>query len=438
MSKAALETCTPVDATDSEAILLLEHSVAWLEAAAQVHRHRLLRLSARRNERANLCIPVARLPVEIMRLVFQYDADQHYAYDRTFIDVDDIWLRLSRVCRAWRRIVFDMPTLWANDLYGLGEGQAADVLLPLAREQPLNIDLVHGDSISNLCIDNYRNLLPRAWRINYATFTPEDALSLMNLLSEGPLPCLETLVFSVSTRSFSYKKLPHKLTMAEHPQLRHLTLGNIYMRPPALGMLHSLDINLYEWEEKQKPSIETVMDALSLNKSLRKLFLHYTLGRVKLHPNSPLPRLALPCLEVLSLQHRDSKTSQALLDSMQVEGLKEIILHEFDLTKSVDDALRVFEIILSAWIVPPQQEQTASRSVCTGESLMALFPSRAVDPGILRDEDFAIRLWLHNLLQKFGARISFKFREVEGGTNDWNSFISYTFKRRLVEVEREV
>lgn len=427
-SKAALEMSTPVDAIDCEAISLLEHSVAWLQAALETHRHRLHHLSARKLERDNTRAVISRLPTEITCTIFQYDADEHYA-DRSGAVVEDTWLRLSHVCRQWRRIVFNMPTLWANDLFGFGEGPSVLAnLLPLTREAPLNIDLDYDTGPSDVSISEYMQLVARAWRINYHTFTYEDALTLIKALAVEPLPHLQTLVFSASTRRAPDSLLP-RLSLAEHPNLRFLTLGNVYMQPPTSGKLLSLEINLYDLPDELKLSIDMLLDVLSQNPSLRCLSLLSGLRRILQVQRGTSRRLSLRCLTYLTLEHSDMlSTYHTLLDQIYTPALQTIRLLDQDMTTGIDNALPIFESSIRAWMPCVRDSSAEAVPRTAGDTLVATYHLSMFHALDWEAYGPAIHNWLEGLSKTFGA--DFTMEEGKHDDLDFSALCHYVFTYR--------
>ncbi|VDB86946.1 unnamed protein product [Peniophora sp. CBMAI 1063] len=422
-SKLALEADMAEDAIET-AIPLLKHSVARLEGALRLHRDRLHRFSALKNERFNMSVSIMRLPTELIRDILLYDADKHRAH-RAFVDAEKTWLRLGQVCRRWRRIVFDMPSLWANDLFGFREGQGASVLLPLTGKAPLNVDLVYHDGPINIPIQDYEHLILRAWRIYYNTFTPEEALALINILSAEPLPYLQTLVFSASTRR-QLDSVPPIMDMADHPKLRFLTLGNAYMRPPALNTLITLDIDLYDWNDENKPSLDTILEVLSHNASLHKLSLQMVL-RSEGECRSPMQRLSLPYLEILTLQNASSAISTILLDSLRVISLKYIYIDEMDRSGSVDGIMRTFETVLRAWI-PSLTERAADSTLGAPHAQSTLNARLLADTdSIIHDDARPLREWLRGMPEQSGVEVSLEKVLDDNPDGYMWTFIMYSF-----------
>ncbi|KAI5835244.1 hypothetical protein K523DRAFT_228651 [Schizophyllum commune Tattone D] len=72
--------------------------------------------------------PIARLPTELLSLIFFASAYRDDPLDRPFLDRDFVPFKLTQVCARWRDIAVDLPLLWQRfelrPCVGLGNHQA--------------------------------------------------------------------------------------------------------------------------------------------------------------------------------------------------------------------------------------------------------------------------------------------------------------------------
>ncbi|VDB85488.1 unnamed protein product [Peniophora sp. CBMAI 1063] len=309
---------------------------------------RLARIHALQNEKANMDIPISRIPGEIIRLIFQCHADDNEVarvmgrtlFASTSYEVGRSWLVLGQVSRLWRQILFDMPTLWAKKLFTLGY-RKVPTLLPLTKEALLDMDFCDQLGQTESTWNEMRPYMNRAWRITNESYMVDQVVPFMELLSSQPLPHLRAIKL---TRSYLQGSVPSAV-MSDHPNLRSIILDSVYMRSPLHGGLVSLEIDLSRSGIIERPDYNELMTILSHNRQLRRLDLKGVLHDAK----KSASRLILPALESLRLNNRDHLHTACLLDSLYMPSLRTATVHPEHALSSRRDSLVVHRSLLDAW-----------------------------------------------------------------------------------------
>ncbi|KZV61263.1 hypothetical protein PENSPDRAFT_759539 [Peniophora sp. CONT] len=275
-------------------------------------------LSADRN--SSVSIPL--LPADIVRLIFELDAYDHPIQRYGHVAVKDTWLRLGQVCLAWRVILFDMPNIWARDIFQFRLERALS-LLPLAQQSHLNLDLWSTSTKSDVVHSLY-SLVARSSRITYTRQNATwDLFALFKILSKTSLPHLGALSISVyETR--------HKYTLqsiARHHNLRCLTLENVFIRPPFGSSLRALSLAFPSLKPVQRPALRDLLELISHCDGLETLVLKNAFFQdIDVYAEHAAvagqAKLTLPALTSLTLKNEDI-LSMLLLDHLLVPALQE-------------------------------------------------------------------------------------------------------------------
>ncbi|KZV71255.1 hypothetical protein PENSPDRAFT_650858 [Peniophora sp. CONT] len=358
-SETTLAMPSGMDAV-THALVHVENAQNWLDRVSRTLQRRTDRLSSRKKSYENSELPVSRLPTEILRIIFELDAETHNTWCSS--EHEGWRQRLGAVCRQWRYIVFDHSTLWANDLFRLDNDKALETL-HLTKNSLLNMDftypfLAYFEEPND---DALTRLIPRAWRFSIPIGYKNDLNDLMkHILSTKLLPHLRTLRldYSPDSEPITKRRMRHR-TIANHPNLRFLRLRNLYMRPPIQGMLVTLDMEFEQnqgndesgaWATKQ-PYLDAILEVLSMNPTLQTLRLHYAF----LQSKRPLPsteRISLPYLTSLALSHPTTLSAE-LLDLLSLPAIETVSLSwERELVGvniSIDNGVRVYASMLDAW-----------------------------------------------------------------------------------------
>ncbi|KZV61960.1 hypothetical protein PENSPDRAFT_692933 [Peniophora sp. CONT] len=427
-----------LDRTDRISEGVLQHQpTGALDTADLVERSlqsRQAYLVALDNTLANAKSPISRLPFDIMHEIVEYDAFVSPLQPR-FSTVDQSWLRLGNVCRAWRCIVFDMPTLWARDICHFGcPERGIQTLLPLAKNALLNLDIWSLPDRTQMglilaVVPRARRLvydLPRARAFALQLHGPEPSSetlqALLHFLRHNSLPQLVEL--DISSRE---AHCMNSSSMDVFKSLRTLHLRNVLFLNPLLnGDIRELSINLYRVSTRRRPSFEIILEVLKHNPSLEYVHLQHVIGK----SGQPIsPRLVLPAL--LHLELRLEEPTCALLDSIYAPKVNyAVIHHEHRSHTHVVDLMGVLESFLCSSIAssiytPPMRPLTTK----------FLHPPKRGYKHVLNNAaaGLAVSLCLDGVAAKTGFEISGELMRYDG---EWGSFLNtytsaivYTFIR---------
>ncbi|KZV74643.1 hypothetical protein PENSPDRAFT_749193 [Peniophora sp. CONT] len=415
--QSQLETQLALDAPD--AISFSEPFMNSADPAHLILSRDLERIRSLLREKANTNLPIARLPVEILRAVFYNHADEnectivHQMWRDTF-SIARSWFILGQVCRLWRRVLFDMPSLWANKLFTLGV-RKAPVLLPLAKEALLDINLCNRIGQSDGTWAYWEPYMKRAWRITNESYIVDQAIPFMNLLSSKPLPHLRAIKLS---RHYLQDAMPIAV-MADHPVLSSITMHNVYMCPPHLGVLSYLRIDLSRPDLRPRPSYGMLFEVLSRNRQLKHLELVDVLDE-DAHADGPAEQLPLHALTSLTLNHGNYTLSIAILDGLQLPSLRTAKVQHDDVYPNAALALPLYRSLLNVW----------SRDIpAIGQSnILTSIRLRGMDEEVRREQDAIFRECLNEISVKMGVVFSVTNYKVGKGKD---YFVYYTIQRDI-------
>ncbi|RDX44823.1 hypothetical protein OH76DRAFT_1408739 [Lentinus brumalis] len=241
---------------------------------------------------------VHRLPNEILRLIFThlvsrreaYSGYELYAYRgrKTGVDTGTI-LRLTHVCRRWRDLLLDWPSVWARTGCFFAEGTRT--FLERSGSAPLSLALSDDDP-------NAEDILAKhGWRLkrlDLAISEGSDFPSLLPTISPWPssLECLtiyaerrrgtdgprrtSSLRFSPPSldglKALALAPAPYWLPSNHFPALTHLTLDGgsemrlpnvkslltLLMNSPTLQFIHIAAVDLDDKDDTIPPSTPTI------------------------------------------------------------------------------------------------------------------------------------------------------------------------------------
>ncbi|VDB85486.1 unnamed protein product [Peniophora sp. CBMAI 1063] len=301
-------------------------------------------------EQKNNDLPVMRLAVELMHIIFWYHADENaisrvvrtsvFGDYRTIPVVEGSWFALGQVCRRWRRILFNMPDLWAAKASEFGAQKGLNVL-PLAKEMLLDIDFRNGLGLDAGTWRQWEPHMNRAWRIANHPVNMDQCVGLMKLLAGEPLPHLRSVALGHPLPSTGRGDID---AMSDHPMLQHIKMHNVYMRPPLHGKLVSLVIDL-SYVARGAEHKHPILPLLAGNPQLCSLDLRH----VPDHTERSTERIVLPALKHLRLTHQYRHLTISLLDSLHLPAVVEASVIPYDELNVLRDALSVYCSLLSAW-----------------------------------------------------------------------------------------
>lgn len=180
------------------------------------------------------------------------------------------FLSFSHVCRHWRQVALDYPTIWTRLDLSLGEVLTMQ-MLRRAKSAPFSFfgDITHSaDGFLQELSDAYANI------VTLYLIGTHGALDLFVARLKEPIPFLTSLTISFSTEcelsSHSYPLRSSALEDFIHPRLRRLRLNNVAIpwSSKCISSLTSLEISL----PKTSPSeLRTILHAIARNPLLENL-----------------------------------------------------------------------------------------------------------------------------------------------------------------------
>ena len=315
--------------------------------------HRFLVPGARNLPRAMSPFPFHRLPFELLITIFEYVEPPRPPPCPGASSTSPPLMILTHVCRLWRHLAIDTPTLWVNIRIHLpGKQRIACLYLKRSKSCPLNFTLISdykGGSYfgSNLiCL-----LLPyvRRWRrltvICKGRFVTDQCLSLINELSPPHLEVLEIALCHGFFPNFPELHVCPILTGGA-PKLRVFRLWGIALvAQPTFNGLTSFTLVVRDFPI----TLYKLTEILShVSSSLEYLRLEFCFGVKCLMRRSPviemsalrcldltccpiLPYISTPKLEKLALQSIGEEMSGAFMNSTTYPSLRMVTLVDISL-----------------------------------------------------------------------------------------------------------
>ncbi len=283
---------------------------------------------------------VHRLPNEILRLIFThlvsrreaYSGYELYAYRgrKTGVDTGTI-LRLTHVCRRWRDLLLDWPSVWARTGCFFAEGTRT--FLERSGSAPLSLALSDDDPNAEDILAKHGSRLKR---LDLAISEGSDFPSLLPIISPWPssLECLtiyaerrrgtdgprrtSSLRFSPPSldglKALALAPAPYWLPSNHFPALTHLTLDGgsemrlpnvkslltLLMNSPTLQFIHIAAVDLDDKDDTIPPSTPTI----ALNQLRSLVFVSCEVETFDLLNYLSIPRHA--CLRIHDAEVQDS------------------------------------------------------------------------------------------------------------------------------------
>ncbi|KZV73535.1 hypothetical protein PENSPDRAFT_663043 [Peniophora sp. CONT] len=266
------------------------------------------------NHLAYVELPIGRLNVDVLRLIFERVAhDSRLNCEQPHLDH---WIRLGHVCRLWRSTLLGMPKLWARDILAFGLGSALDDILHRAHDVPLDLELPGGKYLPSTAIDRIAPLIPRARVLACTIATPEERRTVLDAISSQPAPIIQSLKLDVLQKTNpGHISGPGTActTCIQHLPLRRLELRNIIIRPPLSGGLTSWALRCHgQWINHERLTLEEILTALVHNPRLERLVLYEAVREQ--NPTTALPCVTLSSLRIMHIYQRSNPPPYALLD----------------------------------------------------------------------------------------------------------------------------
>ncbi|KAL6306631.1 hypothetical protein BKA93DRAFT_150803 [Sparassis latifolia] len=205
----------------------------------------------------NTLSPINNLPPDVLGLIFQLVPDAPYTraayyYGKAFMHppwspscVNPApYVKLSHVCRLWRHLALDLPSLWANIVQSpfVAGAVPTDVLLRRSRSAPLNVYWTGypGEALTALfSSQDAQRIRSIWWEGNEAILYPEDL--------GFPAPSIESLTL-LGVDRISHKRVRMApIFDAQALRIRYLSLrGMLWLPANDMHSLTQLQLASYE------------------------------------------------------------------------------------------------------------------------------------------------------------------------------------------------
>ncbi|KAI0318842.1 hypothetical protein OF83DRAFT_1113623 [Amylostereum chailletii] len=250
--------------------------------------------------RLNPCLPISRIPPEIMQKIFIHLASTVSMGPSFYIGHG--WISITAVCRRWRHIAIDIPSIWAHEVCSVPAGAAAEEWLRRAQACPLGFKFTADEAEKQAFVLKH---IHRGRRIVYCYPGYSDPVSLrapfLTLargLTKKPLPILEDLSIESS------RAVPRVSSTLTVPRLKRIFLVDMFV-PWSSSSLTELTLVRHNTPKDHFPSAKQLFRLLQASPLLEKLHLTW------------IPDFnSLPADRRLQLSH---------LRAMELEGTSEIL-----------------------------------------------------------------------------------------------------------------
>ncbi|VDC04243.1 unnamed protein product [Peniophora sp. CBMAI 1063] len=246
--------------------------------------------------------PISWLPPELLCAIFELVAvvDPPLAPGGALGQIGTLgWISLGHVCRYWRDVLLNLPSLWAGSVGVLA--RAAETMLERATDAPITLSL---DDSSNDCSFHARHIA-RAQTININVSSSSILYDMRVALGAQDLPALETLSM---IHAFGHIP-PHNFDLPPFiaPRLKRVHMENYFVPWTAASLSHLTLVRTRPLREGEaRPTLQEVLDLLRNSNTLRHLTIHNwvpELIRSTSAVDEPA-RVTLPFLERLEIRDR--------------------------------------------------------------------------------------------------------------------------------------
>ncbi|KAG1880250.1 hypothetical protein C8R48DRAFT_758366 [Suillus tomentosus] len=252
---------------------------------------------------------LAHLPVEILANIFMYIVSEEESY----MGVSNprgapACLAATHVCRHWRETALECSTLWA-----FIDGVSAQWLATmLERSKKAALVVIYNDP-KPLRQCGFEKILLQLPRIKFLQLcpSPPEADRILDCLSSLPAPLLHTFKFVVFGNATFAKPISDTIFQGEAPRLRSVQLVQCYFSWTSciFSGLRSLHIGL---SPKRSP-LSQILSALRRMPELELLTLE---PRSSKHSDAPFDQVALPRLRRIELSNSTIHTATSFFSHL--------------------------------------------------------------------------------------------------------------------------
>ncbi|KAG2139244.1 hypothetical protein DEU56DRAFT_324319 [Suillus clintonianus] len=281
---------------------------------------------------------ISRLPAEILAIVFEF-VEEEKRFDESANNNAPACLAITHVCRYWRNVALDCPSLWrfirSSSPYLVG------IMLERSRNAPLVVTYKSPVSLQG-CLEPVLAQLPRVKVLQFPSPAP-DVDRIINLLSSQPAPLLENFDLRKPWEGRDWF-ITDTIFQGQAPRLRSVELGNFSLSWTAhiFSRLQTLSVRGITFFPTTLPELlsalrrMTALEQLAIDTAsvVSEITMPLDNGKV------PLARLKSIALGTLSIQTATSLFSQLAIpvDAKIALRLKDILgLQDFsDLFSAMD------------------------------------------------------------------------------------------------------
>ncbi|KAG1726299.1 hypothetical protein EDB19DRAFT_2043045 [Suillus lakei] len=181
--------------------------------------------------RRNALACVSRLPFEILANIFMCIVPKEECYMRTTKPSGvPACLAITHVCRHWRQVALQCPTLWA--FIDCISSQWLAIMLERSKKSALVVIYSYPDSLQKCGYEQILSQLPRIKSLQLCP-SPSDVNGILDYLSSLPAPLLQTFEFVVMGDPTFARPISDTIFQGQSTQTSER---------PAFAMLFQLDI----------------------------------------------------------------------------------------------------------------------------------------------------------------------------------------------------
>ncbi|KAG8992481.1 hypothetical protein FRB94_011585 [Tulasnella sp. JGI-2019a] len=299
------------------------------EALSQrIHHH-----IARRSRRLNTHAPIHRLPNELLVKIFALTLEansQHYLSNPRSL------IGLGLVSKDWSRMIYDVPSFWAqiNSAYSEGENRAAVLR---SKEYPLHVqytdDDFDGRDVSEVVFLDLAIREAYRWRSAEFTLSSDYTITLLHHLVSLSVPSLEELKIDC-TEVDEDPSMEGSINIFSGgaDRLRHVDLSNVPIPWNSQIISHLETLKISGWSTIHPgPSTREIIVILRRCPKLRTFELHYLGDEELLHDSdstlSLMEVVHLPFLTSFTLELDNPEAFSQIISSVRIPACTSFNLH---------------------------------------------------------------------------------------------------------------